>query len=571
MSEPTPARFPVRPALAVACFLLFWNGLLGLYGNPLLMVQRYDGTQYHLLVRNRLRGHYEVGDTAHTVRREGRHPMWRPGIVWVEEALSPLSGSVGTAAVAASVIGTTLCELAALLLAWAAFGSRTALAALALLVLLPLNMSSGFALMAIGQGPEPWAAAALLVGLVVLAAGLRRPNAPAALAAGLAAGLSEVFRSGNLFVFAGACGVFVVRDLWRRDWRRLAVSAAALAAFAATSAWAGRLVPSGVDKHVANAWGVVLEQQGPRLTEPHWGMPTVLVGGLQVVAGSDETGYDYLVHHARGQEARQFLRDHAGFLWSVYCRHLSEVFRGGAFGLLSALGGPVLFLFALQIVASLVRPDEESWTTFALVGGVAVQYLGPLTLMRGEIPTHYLLLLLGLVLVVAARGLVRCTGWAAAALSRWRPAPALLTGRPGFSLALAVAPLACVAAAEYRDVLYYVREHHGRARQEQRDLDALGLDGRRLACRNMSWFVDRDVETVLLPYATVPELERYAAAHDLDGLLFWDHEEFHFFRAMPQDDAALDRQLLASPVFGAVRRSGAWRYYPVQRSSATGG
>ena len=87
----------------------------------------------------------------------------------------------------------------------------------------------------------------------------------------------------------------------------------------------------------------------------------------------------------------------------------------------------------------------------------------------------------------------------------------------------------------------------------------------------MSWFIDRDVQTVLLPYAAVPELERYAVAHELDGLLFWDHENHYFFRAMPEDDAETDRQLRASSVFGSVRRSGAWRYYPLQRSSGAGG
>src|SRR6266403_5323339 len=80
-----------------------------------IMGHRYDGTQYHLLVRNRLHGHYEIGDTAHTVREEGRHPIWRPGLVWIEEGLARLFGSVRSGAAAASALGTTLLELAMLL------------------------------------------------------------------------------------------------------------------------------------------------------------------------------------------------------------------------------------------------------------------------------------------------------------------------------------------------------------------------------------------------------------------------------------------------------------------------
>jgi len=154
MGQPPPTnRRPIGAAAIMACVLSVWNGLLGLYGNPLTMTNRYDGTQYHLLVRNRLQGRYELDDTTHTVRRQGQHPMWRPGLVWVEEAIAPAAGSVGRAAVIASVVGTTLHELAILLLAYIAFGGWAAWAAFGLLLLIPLSVSSCFALMARSRGP----------------------------------------------------------------------------------------------------------------------------------------------------------------------------------------------------------------------------------------------------------------------------------------------------------------------------------------------------------------------------------------------------------------------------------
>src|SRR5438128_2725606 len=102
-----PLSLWVRIALwcSVAVFLLAWNGGLAMYANPLLLLQQHDGTQYHLLVRNRLKGHYELDDTAHTVRAEGQNPMWRPALVWIEEALAPYLGSVHASAALASAVG----------------------------------------------------------------------------------------------------------------------------------------------------------------------------------------------------------------------------------------------------------------------------------------------------------------------------------------------------------------------------------------------------------------------------------------------------------------------------------
>ena len=82
----------------VVLVLLAWNSVVATYSSPLVMLQHHDGSQYHLLVRNRLHGHDEVGDTSHTVQGEGRNPIWRPGLVWIEEGLARWLGSVSAAA-----------------------------------------------------------------------------------------------------------------------------------------------------------------------------------------------------------------------------------------------------------------------------------------------------------------------------------------------------------------------------------------------------------------------------------------------------------------------------------------
>ena len=105
----------LRPIIlwcVVAALLLSWNGTLGTFASPFVMLHRYDCAQYQLLARNRLHGHYEVGDEAHSVHQEGCHPMWRPGLVWIEEALARCLGSVRKGAAAASVLGAALLELA---------------------------------------------------------------------------------------------------------------------------------------------------------------------------------------------------------------------------------------------------------------------------------------------------------------------------------------------------------------------------------------------------------------------------------------------------------------------------
>ena len=84
----------------------------------------------------------------------------------------------------------------------------------------------------------------------------------------------------------------------------------------------------------------------------------------------------------------------------------------------------------------------------------------------------------------------------------------------------------------------------------------------------MTWFVDRDVCTVFLPYGTVPELEHFARVQGVDGILVClekEHELQPFFRVMPYRTAEeLDRAMKKSSLFGPVRVEGGWRWYPVR-------
>src|SRR5207245_10160435 len=116
MSASTGCRFST--GCAVAVLLLAWNGVLSSFASPFVLLSRYDGVQYQLLARNRLHGHYERGDEAHTVHEEGRQPMWGPGLVWSEEGLARCLGSVCLGAAAASGLGATLLGLALCCLRW---------------------------------------------------------------------------------------------------------------------------------------------------------------------------------------------------------------------------------------------------------------------------------------------------------------------------------------------------------------------------------------------------------------------------------------------------------------------
>src|SRR5205823_4417006 len=89
--------------------------------------------------------------------------------------------------------------------------------------------------------------------------------------------------------------------------------------------------------------------------------------------------------------------------------------------------------------------------------------------------------------------------------------------------------------------------------------------GKRVCCRNMNWFLDRDVVTAFFPYCDVPELERYVAGQHLDGLLLWENERQLMFKITPYGSPErFEQALRESRVFAPPETSGAWRWYAVR-------
>jgi hypothetical protein len=553
----------------LAAFLLTWNGLTALYANPFTLTQRYDGVQYQLLARNRLHGHTEVGDTAHTVRTEGRHPMWRPGLVWMEQSLVAYLGSVRNAAALASALGTALLEWALAWLAWRAFGRATCLVVL-VAVLVPWPVGALFLGLAIGQGPEPWAAAAIVLGLGLLMQAVRRQAWMVAAAAGVVAGMAEWFRTGTLLLIAVPAMVLAVAALRRRDWARLGVTAFALAGLVLMAAGAGMDAPSPVNKTVVNLLGNFAENDGPFLTDSvaNVGAVTFSMGGYRIVPGTQKTANDHAVCQARELDTRAFLAEQGPVLRALYFDRLKQIVTGRAAGLRFMVGDIVLFFFSVQVLASLFRRNEAALFALAVAGGALAYYLGPVVLLRGDQPTHYLLMALPLYLIVAARGVVTAAEWAMPlARKRYAALALALQRRRIFGFALLLTPLVCLTVHSYLGVLAILRDYQEQARVEQAALDALPLEGKTVACRNMGWFVDRDVRTVLLPYAAVPELAKYVRAQGADGVLVWKHETQLYFRATPYGSLqAFDRAMAQSPVFGPPQVSAAWLWYPVRQT-----
>lgn len=573
----TPWRWYAGAGVVVV-LVCAWNGLAAQYASPFHMIHAYDGTQYHLLVRNRLLGHNEVGEEAHTVRAEGLHPVWRPGLVWIEEALTRVLGSVRASAAFTSALGTSLMELALLWLAYRCFGAAASLVILVLLAC-PLPAGSCFLHMGIGLGPEPWSALSLLVGLGVLVEALRRSCWGWAVAAGLLAGTAEAFRTGNHLLFAVPCAVYGLIALARRDVRGFWLPAVSGAAFVLMMAAVGRLVPSAVDKTTVNLWQREAEFYGPKAPFTRAGEPPVVIylGGLEIVEGTAEDYYDYIVPRSNRMAAAGYLREHFPRLWPIYTHGLADIVTHGASGVRRQFGPEVVGLFVFQLLASLLCRVPGDVDSLAFGGGVLAHYLIPMALLRGNEPTQYLYVALPLVLLLAAAGLLRCGRLLQAALERRRPelAAGVARGRPVL-LALVLAPAACVSAMYYAGALQLLREDHVQMQAEQADLDSLGLEGSRVVCRNMSWFMDRDVVTVCLPYAEVPQLEQYVRGQRADGILLWERERQPLFCINPYGNVGeetpaewvrkLDERLRASPAFGPPRVSGAWRWYPVQRS-----
>jgi hypothetical protein len=552
--------------MGLAAVLLTWNGLAARYASPFHLIHASDSTQYHLLARNRLLGHHEVGDAAHTVRSEGLHPIWRPGLVWIEEILARRLGSVSAAGAVASVLGTTLLELLLIGLAWRCFGRAAGMLAL-LAILSPLPVGSCFLIMAVGEGPEPWSAAAIVAGLALLVEATRRRSWTLAILAGALAGTADWFRTGNHLLFAVPCAVYGLAALRERDWRGFVRPALAGVIFLSVLAIGGRQVPSDVDKTTVNLWHRIVEFYGDKVPNIEGLDITLHLGGLKIADGTAEDYYDYIVPRSRHVSAGRYAADHAGEIVPIYLHGLWDIVSHGASGLRMLLGNVIFICFVAQILLSLTGRAVGAVDSLALAGAAVAHLLIPTALLRGDEPSHYLYVALPLFLVVATGGAVRLAQLAVAALEHRLPTlSARLTTARGFLVLLALAPWLCLSLVAYAGAFNVLRADYLQARQEQAALDELSLSGKRVGCRNMSWFVDRHVETVFLPYADVPQLEHYAQGQRLDGILIWDHERQPLFRANPYGSLGrLAEVLQSSRVFGPAVVRGAWRWYPVSK------
>jgi hypothetical protein len=488
----------------------------------MLLLHHHDAPQYHLLVRNRLHGHFEMADSGHTVRDEGQNPIWRPGLVWIEEALAPWFGSVQASAAAASALGTTLLGLGLLALAGACFGRRTQLLVLGAL-LLPLYPSATLLCVAVCQGPEPWAAAALVAGLAALVESLRRRSWGLACLAGTAAGGAEWFRAGNYLVFAIPSSLFALRALLRGDRKSAGISALALLSFLGMVRWSEALVPSPVNKIVVALTHRMQEYEGvPRPADaPESPAMARFIRGYQLAPDHQEANYDAAVRQARGVSTLTFVRQHAGELLALYGDGLGEVVESRARGLRQITGDMVLVLCGVGLVLALRHPARErDFAALVLSAGALAHYFGPIVLLRGGETTHYVVVMLPLFFLIATRAAEQL---AEAALAYgWRRQFILRdfgTGRL-FRL-VAVTLLVCLATSFYVGALNTLQKTYQDAEANRTALEGFNLEGRKVACRNMAWFADADVQTVMLPYGTADELGRYARSVGIDGFLIW--------------------------------------------------
>src|SRR5262249_10304236 len=134
---------------------------------------------------------------------------------------------------------------------------------------------------------------------------------------------------------------------------------------------------------------------------------------------------------------------------------------------------------------------------------------------------------------VAARGAEQIGELALAVGQRWQPVlmqKAYLASR--FFLVLALIPMACLSFSFYRGALESLEESYRESEADRAALEALHLEGHKVACRNMAWFTDAHVLTFILPYGSASELAGYCRKNGIDGLLIWEkypkHPVFYF-------------------------------------------
>jgi hypothetical protein len=326
--------------------------------------------------------------------------------------------------------------------------------------------------------------------------------------------------------------------------------------------------PSSVNKAVANLWACRAEIGGPMVTEELADGSRLIYPMLHytVVPGTEEIYIDAVLRQARGRSTLGYVREHAVEIADAYMKGLEQALTGCFGGLRQQSGDLVFALFGVQLLFCLARRDEEATHTFAIAGAALGHYFGPVVLLAGDAPTHYLLVALPLFVLVAARGALHVAHFGARNAERLRAPRSALRMLGGVCLLLIAYP----SVGYYHGAATLLHDLQKQAVQEQAALDALKLDGLRVACRNMSWFVDRNVQTVLLPYATVPELEKYVQVHRLDGILVWGEERMTYFRASPYGSPAdFGRALENSSLFGHPQLSRAWSWYPVRSYAFT--
>ena len=85
----------------------------------------------------------------------------------------------------------------------------------------------------------------------------------------------------------------------------------------------------------------------------------------------------------------------------------------------------------------------------------------------------------------------------------------------------------------------------------------------------MAWFMDRDVRTLLLPYATVAEIERYAVRNRLDGVLLWKDPKEPYFYASPYGPSfdSFRGAMDTSTTFDEAHVAGNWYWYPLRTTA----
>jgi len=367
--------------------------------------------------------------------------------------------------------------------------------------------------------------------------------------------------------------VFGLAMLLRREFRQLAVVGCALLSFLCALAAGSVTNSSPVNKTVVALWHKLTEQRGYQLTQefPEVGQVTIFFGGLELAPNGTETNYDYVVHQARDMSTWRFVADHAAEIFPEYGASLGQVVTTGARGLREMAGNAMLALFLIQMAISGFRRGETDLAVWAIGLGAWCHYLGPIVLLRGIIPVHYILVVLPFAVLLGARGLAQLTELAGDALARSLPDLAQrVRAANRFVMLLLFCPLLCLATLYYYGTVNKMREFWLSAEEDRAALQELHLEGHKIACRTMVWFIDSDVQTILLPYAKVEDLTKYVHSTETDGILLWRPEEKrHAYlcrSAYPSWDD-FRQSLEKSQFFESPRVAGSWHWYPLRKAA----